>query len=144
MRSSTMLLALMGLLAVSGLVSGTHAAKAGMNATRPEGSFHVCGNYCGPGWCDGTWLEEANCDDSVAPETHADTGASCADVCCRDHDKCCGHGDRSTCNRMIVECLSACDKMSLTCTLDGVPVPAGGIEAAMDIVEDWCCGSPCS
>lgn len=65
-------------------------------------------------------------------------------VCCRDHDKCCGHGDRSTCNRMIVECLSACDKMSLTCTLDGVPVPAGGIEAAMDIVEDWCCGSPCS
>ena len=33
--------------------------------------------------------------------------------------------------------------MSLTCTIDGIPIPAGEIEIAMNIVEKWCCGSPC-
>ena len=26
-------------------------------------SFRVCGNYCGPGWCDGKYILEENCDD---------------------------------------------------------------------------------
>eukprot|EP00467_Chlorarachnion_reptans_P024579 CAMPEP_0114507988 /NCGR_PEP_ID=MMETSP0109-20121206/12333_1 /TAXON_ID=29199 /ORGANISM="Chlorarachnion reptans, Strain CCCM449" /LENGTH=141 /DNA_ID=CAMNT_0001686837 /DNA_START=100 /DNA_END=525 /DNA_ORIENTATION=+ len=110
-----------------------------------EAAFRVCGNYCGPGWCNGKWLAEADCDDSVAPETWSLTGPSCADSCCKMHDECCGHGsDRSVCNTKIVDCLGKCNKASVTCTLDGVPVPAGGIEAAMDIVEGWCCGAPCS
>eukprot|EP00040_Diaphanoeca_grandis_P021590 m.115177 g.115177 ORF g.115177 m.115177 type:complete len:139 (-) comp28403_c1_seq1:512-928(-) len=109
-----------------------------------EAAFHVCGNYCGPGWCNGGWTPEEDCDDHVAPETWSSTGPSCADVCCKAHDNCCGHEPPySSCNTQIVDCLSKCDVASVTCTIDGVPVPAGGIEAAMDIVEDWCCGSPC-
>jgi len=107
-------------------------------------AFHVCGNYCGPGWCNGQWLGETDCDDSSPVETWSATGQSCADLCCKAHDTCCGHEPPyRDCNKKIVACLSACNPASLTCTLDDVPVPAGGIEAAMDIVEDWCCGSPC-
>jgi len=80
----------------------------------------------------------------VAPETHKLTGASCADECCRAHDNCCGYRTRSTCNKVIVDCLRECDPLSETCTIDDVPVPAGAIEAAMDIVESWCCGEECS
>ena len=105
---------------------------------------HICGHYCGPNWCNNQVLSEANCDDSVQPETWSFTGASCADSCCKAHDTCCGHGVRATCNTEIVNCLSQCDPASVTCTLDGVPVPAGGIWAAMDMVESWCCGSPCT
>ena len=109
---------------------------------KEEFAFHVCGNYCGPGWCNDKWINEKDCDDSVEPETHSTTGPSCADSCCRAHDKCCGHGDRSTCNTDISNCLSSCNPASLTCT-GAVPVPAGGIWAAMKLVESWCCGSPC-
>jgi hypothetical protein len=81
---------------------------------------------------------------SLPPESHNMTGPSCADSCCQMHDQCCGHGsDRSVCNGYIVDCLAACNSMSLTCTLHGVPVPAGTIRVAMSIVKSWCCGSPC-
>jgi hypothetical protein len=109
----------------------------------PSACVHICGNYCGPDWCNGQVLDEAKCDDSAPVETHSLTGPSCGDSCCKMHDTCCGHGERSTCNKAIVDCLAQCDKLSATCTLDGVPVPAGAIEAAMDIVEDWCCGERC-
>ena len=104
--------------------------------------FSVCGNYCGPGWCNGQWLHEENCDDSIAPETWTLSGPSCADQCCQAHDRCCGtsHGPWQDCNRQIVDCLGRCNPLSATCTLDGVPVPAGGIWAAMDLVEVL---SPC-
>ena len=105
---------------------------------------HICGNYCGPNWCNAQVLDERNCDDSAPVETHSLTGASCADSCCKMHDRCCGHGVRSTCNTEIVNCLSRCDPLSVTCTVDSIPVPAGGIWAAMGFVENWCCGSPCS
>ena len=29
-------------------------------------NFRVCGNYCGPGWCNAKWEKEANCNDSVS------------------------------------------------------------------------------
>jgi|TARA_B110000208_G_C11451159_1_gene314616 hypothetical protein len=106
--------------------------------------LHICGSYCGPTWCDNAAIAETSCNDSYAPETHASTGPSCADSCCKLHDICCGHGTRSTCNTAIVNCLGECNAMSLTCTLHGVPVPAGGIRVAMNIVSSWCCGSPCS
>jgi hypothetical protein len=116
-----------------------------LHATEKLGvpAFAVCGNYCGPGWCNGEWLAEQDCDDSVEPETWSATGPSCADSCCRQHDRCCGHEDRHSCNTDIVNCLAACDAASVTCTDDGVPVPAGGIELAMGLVESWCCGSEC-
>lgn len=106
-------------------------------------ALHICGNYCGPTWCNGMVLDESECDDSSDPETHDLTGPSCADVCCRGHDICCGHEDRESCNKEIVNCLGQCDPLSVTCTIGPVPVPAGTIWAAMDFVEDWCCGSPC-
>ena len=90
-------------------------------------------------------MSEDKCDTSVDPEYHKLTGYSCADSCCKDHDKCCGQNinNKKSCNKEIVNCLKNCNPLSLTCSLDFVPVPASTIEIAMDIVEDWCCGSPC-
>lgn len=107
--------------------------------------FHVCGSYCGPNWCNNMWLAENKCNTTIDPEYHKLTGYSCADVCCKKHDKCCGQNKKNqkSCNKEIVDCLSKCNPLSLTCTLDFIPVPASTIEIAMDIVEDWCCGSPC-
>ena len=106
--------------------------------------IHICGNYCGPHWCAGMDIAESECDDRMAPETWRWTGVSCADNCCRAHDACCGHRmNTSSCNRAIVECLHDCHPFSVTCTRDGLPFIAGTIEIAMNIVENWCCGSPC-
>ena len=68
-----------------------------------------------------------------------------ADSCCKIHDECCGQDKKNqkSCNKKIVNCLKDCNPLSLTCTLDFIPVPAGTIEIAMDIIEDWCCGTPC-
>ena len=108
-------------------------------------SFRVCGSYCGPGWCNDKWISEAKCDESTKPEYHFLTGYSCADLCCQKHDKCCGNqkNEQGDCNPKIVECLSQCNPLSLTCTNEGIPILAGEIEAAMDIVKGWCCGTPC-
>ena len=108
--------------------------------------FRVCGAYCGPGWCNNMWLDENKCDTSVEPEHHKLTGISCADLCCKHHDKCCGQKKslQHNCNHEIVECLSKCNHLSLTCTFDGIPVIASEIELAMDIIDNWCCGTKCS
>ena len=108
-------------------------------------SFRVCGSYCGPGWCNDKWTDEDVCDESAKPEHHFFTGYSCADLCCQKHDNCCGNPkkDQKDCNPEIVNCLSKCNPMSLTCTIDGIPIPAGEIEVAMNVVDKWCCGSPC-
>ena len=116
------------------------------NVSAFDEKFHICGSYCGPNWCNNKWLSEDKCDTSVEPEYHTLLGYSCADTCCRNHDKCCGNGNKTElkkCNKEIVNCLSKCNSLSLTCTLNYIPVPSGTIELAMDIVEDWCCGSPC-
>ena len=107
--------------------------------------FRVCGNYCGPGWCNGIWLNEKYCNESVRPEYNTITGESCADSCCRSHDRCCGQekSKQIYCNKEIVNCLNTCDKFSLTCTNLGVPVPAEVIEVSMNIVHNWCCGTEC-
>lgn len=63
----------------------------------------ICGNYCGPDWCNAQVLPESACDTSVEPDPqvyHADT-------CCRSHDACCGHGDRHTCNDALIACITA-------------------------------------
>ena len=107
--------------------------------------FRVCGAYCGPGWCNNKFLDENKCDTSVEPEYHNSTGYSCADVCCRHHDKCCGQYRhlQSNCNTEIVDCLSKCDPISLTCTIHDFPILPSEIELSMHIIEDWCCGEPC-
>ena len=107
--------------------------------------FRVCGSYCGPGWCNNQWLDEDKCDDSILPEFHKLTGYSCEDSCCRIHDNCCGQNKslQINCNKEIVKCLSKCNPLSLTCTFYDVPVIPISVETAMDIVDDWCCGSPC-
>ena len=107
--------------------------------------FRVCGSYCGPGWCNNKWLDEDKCDDSILPEFHKLTGYSCEDSCCRIHDKCCGQNKslQITCNKEIVKCLSKCNPLSLTCTFYDIPVVPISVQTAMDIVDNWCCGSPC-
>ena len=117
-----------------------------LNSSECNEKFHVCGSYCGPNWCNNMWLPEVKCNTSIEPEYHKLTGFSCSDICCKHHDKCCGQLDKNklkNCNKEIVNCLKNCNPLSLTCTLDYLPVPAGTIEIAMDIVEDWCCGIPC-
>ena len=124
---------------------GYELSNNNRSLTVPSVRFRLCGAYCGPGWCNNIWLDENNCDTSVEPERHKLTGYSCADSCCKLHDKCCGH-DKHTqhnCNKEIVDCLSKCDPLSLTCTFDGIPTMAGEIEMGMGVVENWCCGSAC-
>jgi hypothetical protein len=65
--------------------------------------LRICGNYCGPDWCNGRVLAEQDCDvddgSSVADPLYV------ADLCCREHDRCCGHGNRSTCNGALIQCI---------------------------------------
>ena len=109
--------------------------------------LHVCGNYCGPGWCGGEWEEEGPaCDFDAGPEGwNLPKGISCADSCCKEHDRCCGApGDISGCNRAIFSCMRACDQLTGTqCHMDGVPILPDAIAAVMGVFEGWCCGSPC-
>ena len=107
--------------------------------------FRVCGAYCGPGWCNNMWLEENKCNTSVNPEYNKLFGFSCADSCCKIHDHCCGNNKTTynDCNNEIISCLAKCDPFSITCTNNNIPIFAGEIRLAMDIVENWCCGEPC-
>mmetsp|Transcript_13130 Transcript_13130/g.36288 ORF Transcript_13130/g.36288 Transcript_13130/m.36288 type:complete len:167 (-) Transcript_13130:77-577(-) len=105
-------------------------------------SFRVCGNYCGPDWCNGRWLLEQNCDTSAPPQSVRGQ-ASCADVCCRAHDGCCSTDERPYCNDIFVHCLDKCSDFDAACTNGDVPVPPVAIRLAMSVVRSWCCGAPC-
>lgn len=67
----------------------------------PSIALRICGNYCGPDWCNGLELPEASCDTSVSPQE----AVYDVDACCREHDRCCGHQNRTPCNSQLVECL---------------------------------------
>lgn len=116
-----------------------------LSLTYPNMQFRICGAYCGPGWCNNKWLFEKDCDTSVEPEHHIITGDSCADTCCRLHDRCCGQDIhlQHSCNKDIVSCLSKCIPFSLSCTFGLTPMPAEDIEIAMFIVENKCCSIDC-
>jgi hypothetical protein len=62
---------------------------------------YICGNYCGPNWCNGADMPENICNTTVPP----DPAVLHADTCCRQHDACCGHGDRRTCNDALIACI---------------------------------------
>ena len=131
-------------------------AKPGMKVAKPNMNFRVCGNFCGPGWCNDGWYSEWDSDANHCGPNYGEaeissiTGEpSCADLCCRSHDECCAPGGTdlpatSGCNTELVNCLGNGNPLSAPCTNEGIPVPAGGIWAAMDLVEDWCCGHRCS
>ena len=107
------------------------------------GSFRVCGNYCGPGWCNGKMQSESNCDRKKEVEKWPGMGTSCPDKCCRTHDGCCTKKKIKNCNKSLINCLEKCGKNTISCTNYGIPVPAGEIQLGMEIAEDWCCNGPC-
>jgi len=99
-------------------------------------AIEICGNYCGPNWCAGITIDEHDCVADHVWGTPAAAG-SCVDECCKAHDYCCGSGsDRAVCNDAIVSCLgnNHCYRDSF-CGLE--------VWAAMELIDDWCCGSPC-
>ncbi len=65
--------------------------------------FKWYGNYCGPGYCGGSHVQEqsGSCNYNVKPKDSADN-------CCLEHDRCCGSpSTRSVaCNRNMLTCLS--------------------------------------
>jgi hypothetical protein len=137
----------------------SRAAPADARRGRQLLDFDVCGNFCGPGWCNGGWHSEWDIDPTHCGPHYGDaqmslhTGEpSCADACCRAHDICCAPGGdlppesvnrTRPCNRQIVECLNACSGLDFSCKRGAVGVSADLVWAAMDLVEDWCCGHPC-
>lgn len=64
-------------------------------------SLKICGEYCGENWCNGKDIPESECDTSVSPNKEVFK----TDECCMHHDKCCGHGDRKTCNDILINCI---------------------------------------
>merc|ERR1719379_173425 len=135
-------------------------------AVKVAACMHICGNYCGPHWCNGKSIPEDHCDDSAPP-------TSPADDCCKQHDACCKHYDLNQpngpnpCNKKIVECLSKISASDLSCrgptpgfgkfiprglpfisnggdSPVSVPISPEVIEQTMNVVENWCCGHPCS
>jgi len=115
-----------------------------VGAFRVGVSFQVCGNYCGPHWCNGQDIGEGACDETSEP-------TSPADACCLHHDKCCGQeSNQSSCNRLLVKCLSALQDDDLSCErpplwpfAPPMTVSPPLIKAGMTLVQDWCCGQPC-
>jgi hypothetical protein len=69
----------------------------------PFSSCTICGNYCGPGWCESTCESEDVCQFSVPPQAN-----SCTDACCMNHDNCCGYNLSPDCNKNLISCLNAC------------------------------------
>ena len=113
---------------------------AGSHIPLVSDSYHICGNYCGPGWCNGDWIDEADCD------TSEPTDGSCVDECCRQHDQCCGSSDSSWCNQQLTSCAHECNSG---------PACRGGTHFFNDamIIEvlfgstyctDQCCGHSCN
>ena len=112
----------------------------------------ICGNFCGPGWCAGQFIDESKCDAFSAQPT------GCADACCQAHDNCCKEGrealdstgdpsEYKTCNYKIVDCLNECidagtDQQCLA--KNGSPYPVSVIRDAMRSVEGECGGSSCT
>ena len=112
----------------------------------------ICGNFCGPDWCDASDLEEcsgysagSSCDKaSTDCNETGPTDGSCADSCCKEHDSCCGSSDRRPCNNAIINCLKVCRETSGPHCYHGiVPVPVDAVLVAMELDPYGCCGTTC-
>eukprot|EP01125_Pyxidicula_operculata_P006598 TRINITY_DN2278_c0_g2_i1.p1 TRINITY_DN2278_c0_g2~~TRINITY_DN2278_c0_g2_i1.p1 ORF type:complete len:146 (-),score=26.01 TRINITY_DN2278_c0_g2_i1:132-569(-) len=98
--------------------------------------FKVCGNFCGPTWCAAEVIAESDCVAEGVWGTVPSESGSCADACCRLHDRCCGEGtDRPACNQAIVQCIQDNSCYTSVC--------GAAVWLAMKTVENWCCGSAC-
>ena len=104
--------------------------------------FHACGSYCGSGWCNNMWLDETLCNTDIYNTT---TTESCGDLCCKEHDICCGQAKikRKMCNKDMVKCLDYCNPLSLSCKKMGIPIPAGIIKLSIYSIKNLCCGQFC-
>eukprot|EP00750_Incisomonas_marina_P018611 INCI3052.1.p1 GENE.INCI3052.1~~INCI3052.1.p1 ORF type:complete len:163 (-),score=22.91 INCI3052.1:495-983(-) len=113
----------------------------------------ICGNYCGPGWCDGAYSSECSEESGYSCKKHSSdcaekgpTDGTCPDACCKEHDKCCGSDDERGCNSDFYDCLLRCDDGPAEdrfCT-DG----QGGVSAlliwqGMELLAGDCCGHSC-
>jgi hypothetical protein len=93
--------------------------------TTAVNGFKICGNYCGENWCNGKSISESECDTSVMP----DPVVLKADECCKKHDECCGHGDRKTCNDLLINCMKT--------QPDQVDRSAVDVTSNIQTTEDW-------
>ena len=116
-------------------------------------SCTVCGQYCGPGWCGGSCVNEGpGCDFSVPPQE-----GSCTDACCQLHDRCCGcvvgtganasvaqgdNCDKTACNAALASCLAGCPWNDHCDGPDGRWGPKL-IELVFQLDKRRCCGSKC-
>lgn len=115
------------------------------------GAWDVCGNYCGPTWCDADATPEcaAVSGSACTPSNRScteqgPTDGSCADSCCRAHDACCGSSDRRPCNKQILACLESCLSDEGPSCMHGVmPVPVAVVIAGMELDPYACCGTSC-
>ena len=117
------------------------------------GALEICGNYCGPTWCDGAAITECptggkSCQRDASTCTESGpTDGSCADECCKKHDACCGSDDRTGCNDAIISCLKACPSgpgsPGKTCYRGSIPVPVDAVLAGMELDPYGCCGTSC-
>lgn len=103
--------------------------------------FSLCGNYCGPGWCNGALTSESVCEfaNSVTP-----TGS--VDTCCQAHDSCCAADPKASCNTVFIDCLNAIPSSDSTQCLSPIfstNIPASAVASGMALVASDCCGSPC-
>lgn len=80
----------------------------------------------------------------ICTETMPSDG-SCADECCKAHDRCCGSADRTPCNDAIIRCLKDCRHGSAkSCHRGMVPVPVDVILAGSTAFEDLEPGRRCA
>ena len=116
--------------------------------------FAICGNFCGPNWCDAEISSECSkTDDEVCLKQPNDcdewaiTDGSCADACCKVHDSCCGSYQRHVCNDDFIGCLDNCEYDSNNkCRgqSTGIPVHPNVIKSLMRLNPYGCCGSSCN
>ena len=79
---------------------------------QPKG-FRLCGNYCGPDYCNGKYQTETFC---VLNKTWLNS-TDPIDECCKIHDFCCGSVERSiNCNKNILKCLHGINGKGVGCT----------------------------
>eukprot|EP00041_Stephanoeca_diplocostata_P003685 m.36843 g.36843 ORF g.36843 m.36843 type:complete len:148 (+) comp14535_c0_seq1:57-500(+) len=127
-------------------------AVAVLALVRSSTALDICGNFCGPTWCNKSVTPECavvsggGCQRSPADcNERGETDGSCADACCKAHDQCCGSTDRRPCNNAIIACLQRCRNTTGMphCYHDFVPVPVDAILAGMELNPNECCGTSC-
>ena len=107
-------------------------------------AVQICGNYCGPNWCNGKVLAEKHCDTSMEPDQYYIK----TDSCCQKHDHCCGFGNRSQCNDELIQCLVPPEAEYNNIICDSIFIEE--FFEALDVLASFfgtgkmCCGTLCN